>query len=58
MYTIKREKKGEYVVLEFESEKISTDFEKRLIIQDDILRHLDDKNQVVYSYQFTIYKKF
>lgn len=40
MYVIKHEKKGEYVVLEFQSEKISTDFEKRLIIQDDILRHL------------------
>lgn len=40
MYTIKHEKKGEYVALEFGSDKISTDFEKRLIIQDDILRHL------------------
>lgn len=40
MYTIKHEKKGEYVSLEFGSEKIPTDFEKRLIIQDDVLRHL------------------
>ncbi|MFI5265613.1 MAG: 30S ribosomal protein S6 [Candidatus Levyibacteriota bacterium] len=40
MYPIKRERKGEYVAMEFQSEKISTDFEKRLIISDDILRHL------------------
>ena len=40
MYTIKHEKKGEYLSLEFNSEKISTDFEKRIIIQDDVLRHL------------------
>lgn len=40
MYTIKREKKGDYVVLEFGSEKVEPDFEKRLVIQEDILRHL------------------
>ncbi len=40
MYTIKREKKGDYVFLEFGSEKIDPGFEKRLVISDDILRHL------------------
>lgn len=39
-YTIKREKKGDYVALNFNSENIATDFEKRLVNQDDILRHL------------------
>ncbi len=39
-YTIKREKKGDYVALNFNSENIAVDFEKRLINQDDILRHL------------------
>lgn len=39
-YTIKREKKGDYVAMEFGSENIAVDFEKRLINQDDILRHL------------------
>lgn len=39
-YTIKREKKGDYVEMNFNSEKIDTGFEKRIINQDDILRHL------------------
>lgn len=39
-YTIKREKKADFVALTFNSDKISTDFEKRLVIQEDILRHL------------------
>ncbi len=39
-FTIKSEKKGDYVALEFGSEKIDPGFEKRLVIQDDILRHL------------------
>lgn len=39
-YTIKKEKKADYVALEFGSEKVAADFEKRLVIQDDILRHL------------------
>lgn len=40
MYVIKHEKKGDYVALEFGSDKIDTGFEKRLVIQEDILRHL------------------
>lgn len=39
-YPIKHEKKGDFVTLEFMSEGIDTGFEKRLIITDDILRHL------------------
>lgn len=39
-YTIKHERKGDYVSMSFGSEKVSTDFEKRLVIQEDILRHL------------------
>lgn len=39
-YTIKREKKGDYVEMNFNSEKIDTGFEKRIVNQDDILRHL------------------
>ena len=39
-YTIKREKKGDYVVMEFGSENVAVDFEKRLVNSDDILRHL------------------
>lgn len=39
-YVIKKEKKADFVALEFGSEKVSSDFEKRLVIQDDILRHL------------------
>lgn len=40
MYSIKHEKKGEYVAMDFGSEKIDPGFERRLAIQDDILRHL------------------
>lgn len=39
-YVIKQEKKADYVALEFGSEKITPDFEKRLINNEDILRHL------------------
>lgn len=39
-YVIKHEKKADFVSLQFGSEKITPDFEKRLVIQEDILRHL------------------
>lgn len=39
-YTIKSEKKGEYVSVEFEVESIKADTEKRIRIQDTVLRHL------------------
>lgn len=40
MYTIKREKKGDFVVMNLEAESIASDFEKRMLIADGILRHL------------------
>lgn len=39
-YTIKREKKGDYAVMNLEAETINSDFEKRMLITDGILRHL------------------
>jgi ribosomal protein S6 len=39
-YVIKKEKKGDYVAVSFGSEKIETDFEKRLVVNESILRHL------------------
>lgn len=39
-YAIKKERKGDYVALEFGSENIDQGFERRLAVQDDILRHL------------------
>lgn len=43
-YPIKREPRGEYAVLAFESEKIDTDLNKRLLIKDEVLRHLLIRN--------------
>jgi len=40
-YPIKKETEGNYVILDIESEKgIPTDFEKRVFIEESILRHL------------------
>lgn len=39
-YPIKRARSGEYVILNFESDKLSEDFAKRLLIKDEILRYL------------------
>lgn len=39
-YVIKKERKGDYVALEFNSENVPTDFEKRVVVNEDILRHL------------------
>lgn len=40
-YRIKKELTGHFYDLHLETEKaISTDFEKRLMLQDDVLRHL------------------
>ena len=39
-YPIKKERKGEYVVINFDSEKIDTDLNRRILIKDEILRHL------------------
>lgn len=39
-YPIKRELKGEYILLEFEAEKVEAGLEKRIQMEEDILRHL------------------
>lgn len=40
-YPIKKETEGNYVILEVESEKgVPTDFEKRVLMEEAILRHL------------------
>jgi ribosomal protein S6 len=39
-FPIRRERKGEYVSLTFETDKVDEDFNKRLLIRDEILRHL------------------
>ena len=39
-YPIKGNQKGDYVILEFESEAVSSELEKKVIINENILRHL------------------
>lgn len=39
-YTIKKEKKGGYLVLEFSADTIKSDADKKLSDRDEILRHL------------------
>lgn len=39
-YPIKREKKGDYVALSFETDKVADDIHKKLEIQEVVLRHL------------------
>lgn len=39
-YKIKKEQSGNYIVWEFESEKISLDLEAKLRLNDNVLRHL------------------
>lgn len=39
-YPIKREKKADYVLLSFKANSVSPELDKRLVMQDDILRHL------------------
>lgn len=43
-YPIKHEKKGEYVVFSFDAEGIDGELNKRLLIRDEILRHLLVRN--------------
>ncbi len=40
MYSIKKEKKAEYVVMNIEAENIDPELNKRLLLRDEILRHL------------------
>lgn len=39
-YPIKMERMGEYMVSEFEAEKVAEDLEKKILMQEEILRHL------------------
>lgn len=39
-YPIKKETSGYYLFLELESPLISGDFEKKILVQEDVLRHL------------------
>ncbi len=39
-YPIKSARKGEYVVMSFDTEKVDNDLNKKLLIRDEILRHL------------------
>ena len=43
-YQIKHAKSGEFVVFNFESEKVGPDLNNRLVIRDDVLRHLLIRN--------------
>ncbi len=39
-YIIKKEKKGDYLVIEFSADKINADADKRIGVKEEILRHL------------------
>lgn len=39
-YPIKREKSAEYMMMSFKAQKVSRDLDKRLTMEEDILRHL------------------
>ena len=39
-YKIKKEQSGNYIVWEFEAEKVSLELEAKLRLNDDVLRHL------------------
>lgn len=39
-YPIKKERKAEYLVLNFQAATIASDLDKRLVMQDDIIRHM------------------
>lgn len=39
-YPIKKQVKADYVVLELNTDKVNPELEKRLLIQEDIVRHL------------------
>lgn len=43
-YPIKKELKGEYVVMNFDANTIPKDFAKRVVNQEGVLRHLLIKN--------------
>ena len=43
-YPIKRERRGEFVALSFEADNVAADFNKRLGIRKEVLRHLLVRN--------------
>lgn len=43
-FPIKKELKAEYMLVDFEAEKVSSDFSKRVMMNQDVLRHLLIKN--------------
>jgi len=43
-YPIKRERRGEFAVLSFEADNVAQDFNKRLGIREEVLRHLLVRN--------------
>jgi len=43
-YPIKRERRGEFAVLAFEADNIAQDFNKRIGIKEEVLRHLLVRN--------------
>lgn len=43
-YPIKRHPKGEYTVFNFEAKSMPIDFSKRVMMNEDVLRHLLIKN--------------
>ncbi len=43
-YPVKHAKSGEYMVLNFEAESVANDVNNKLLIRDEILRHLMIKN--------------
>lgn len=43
-YQIKRQKSGEYITLSFSADTIPTDVNAKLLLQEDVLRHLLVKN--------------
>ena len=43
-YPIKKERRGEFVALNFEADNIAGDFNKRIGIKEEVLRHLLIRN--------------
>ncbi|HVZ66705.1 MAG TPA: 30S ribosomal protein S6 [Patescibacteria group bacterium] len=39
-YPIKSQRSGEYVVINFATDNVTSDYNKKLLIKDEILRHL------------------
>lgn len=44
-YVINQNKKGAYYIMEFGAETVATDFEKKIGMQEDVLRHLLVRNK-------------